>query len=171
MAAEFLEFLEQRPDLDVLIIPIGAGSEAAAAVTVCQQLRPRIEIIAVQAAAAPAACRSWQQKAMVTAPNTTFAGGVATGTTYELPFLLCKDQLSDFILLSEQELYEGIALAAHHTRNLAEDAGASCLRAAIKIRQRLQGKKVAIQMNGSNAAAVELQKAMSLPCLVSGVVD
>lgn len=171
VATEFLEILEQVPELDVLIIPIGAGSEAAAAITVCKQVRPQVEIIAVQAAAAPAACYSWKEKAIVSAPNKTFAGGVATGVAYELPWLLYKDQLSDFVLLSEEELYEGIALAAHHTRNLAEGAGASCLRAAIKIRDQLQGKKVAIQMSGGNAAATELSRAMTLPCLQSGVPD
>lgn len=171
VATEFLEILEQVPDLDVLIIPIGAGSEAAAAVTVCTQVRPQVEIIAVQAEAAPAACYSWREQRLLSASNTTFAGGVATGTAYELPFLIYKNQLADFILLSEEELYEGIALTAHHTRNLAEGAGASCLRAAVKIRERLQGKKVAIQMSGGNAAAKELTVAMSLPCLESGVVE
>lgn len=171
VATGFLEILEQVPDLDVLIIPIGAGSEAAAAITVCKQIRPQIDIIGVQAEAAPAAYSSWREKTLVSAPNTTFAGGVATGIAYELPFMLYRDQLADFILLSEDELYEGIALAAHHTRNLAEGAGASCLRAAIKIRDRIQGRKVAIQMSGGNAGAAELRQAMSLPCLQDGVVD
>lgn len=103
--------------------------------------------------AAPADYQSWKYKEVKTATNTTFAGGVATGTAYEVPFSLYKNALTDFILLTEEELYQGIALAAHHTRNLAEGAGASCLRAAIKIRDRLKSKKVAVQMSGGNASA------------------
>ena len=171
VATEFLEILEMIPDLDTLIIPIGAGSEAAAAISTVKRIRPEVEIIAVQAEAAPAAYQSWKQKEITTAPNTTFAGGVATGTAYMVPFSLYKDALTDFILLSEKELYQGIALAAHHTRNLAEGAGSSCLRAAIKIRGRLKNKKVAIQMSGGNASAQELKEAMTHPCLVDGIVE
>ena len=171
VATEFLEILEELPDLDTLIIPIGAGSEAAAAITVLNQIKPDVDIIAVQAEAASAAWLSWKEKSLLTAPNTTFAGGMATSVAYELPFSLYKDHLADFILLSEQELYQGIALAAHHTRNLAEGAGAACLRAAVKIRERLKGKTVAVQMSGGNACAQELKEALSLPCLETGVVD
>jgi threonine dehydratase len=168
VATEFLEIIEQVPDLDVMIIPIGAGSEAAAAITVLKQIRPQIEIIAVQAEASRAAYLSWKAGEIVTAPNSTFAGGVATGTAYAVPFSLYKEALADFVLLSEAELYEGIALAAHHTRNLTEGAGAACLRAAFKIRDRLAGKKVAVQMSGGNASGVELKKAMAMPCLIDG---
>ncbi|WP_319406593.1 threonine/serine dehydratase [uncultured Desulfosarcina sp.] len=168
VGTEFLEIIEKVPDLDVMIVPLGAGSEAAAAITVLKQIRPEIEIIAVQAEASQAAFMSWKAGKIITAPNTTFAGGVATGTAYDIPFSLYKDALADFVLLTETELYEGIALAAHHTRNLTEGAGSACLRAAFKIRNRLSGKKVAIQMSGGNASGKELQKAMDFPCLLDG---
>ena len=171
VATEFIEILEALPEPDVLIIPIGAGSEAAAAITVMRKISPKTRIIAVQARSASAACLSWQQKKITTAPNTTFAGGVATGTAYELPFSLYKDGLEDFILLTEEELYQGIALAAHHTRNQAEGAGAACLRAAVKIRDRLKGKTVVVQMSGGNASPEELQRAMAQPCLFTGTPD
>lgn len=168
VGTEFLEIMELVPDLDVMIVPIGAGSEAAAAISVLKQIRPEIEIIAVQAEASQAAYLSWRAGEIVSAPNTTFAGGVATGTAYERPFALYKNALADFVLLTERELYQGIALAAHHTRNLTEGAGSACLRAAFKIRDRLSGKKVAIQMSGGNASGMELQTAMAQPCLLDG---
>ena len=168
VGTEFLEIIEMVPDLDVMIVPIGAGSEAAAAITVLKQIRPEIEIIATQAESSQAAFMSWKAGEIATAPNSTFAGGVATGTAYDVPFSLYKDALTDFVLLTEAELYQGIALAAHHTRNLTEGAGSACLRAAFKIRDRLSGKKVAIQMSGGNASGVELQAAMALPCLIDG---
>ena len=133
-----------------------------------KQLRPEIEIIAVQAETSRAAYLSWKAGEIVSAPNTTFAGGVATGMAYELPFSLYKHALEDFVLLTEAELYQGIALAAHHTRNLTEGAGSACLRAAFKIRERLSGKKVALQMSGGNASGEELRKAIALPCLTDG---
>jgi threonine dehydratase len=166
----FLEILEEMPDLEVMLVPLGAGSEVAAAITVLKSVRPDIEVIAVQAAASPAAYRSWKAGAIAAAENTTFAGGIATGTAYETPFALYSRHLDDFVLLTEEELYEGIALAAHHTRNLAEGAGAATLRAAVKIRERLANKKVALQFSGCNAAPAEIVSAMQRRCLMDGLV-
>ena len=171
VGTEFLEIAERLPELDVMLIPLGAGSEAAAAVTVLKSVLPKVEIIAVQAEAAQAACLSWKAGEILTAPNTTFAGGVATGIAYELPFSIYKDNLDGFELLTEDEFYQGIALAAHHTRNLAEASGASCLRAAIKLKDRLAGKTVALQMSGGNASGDELGKAASLSCLLDGLPE
>lgn len=170
VATGFIEIIEQVPDLDTMIIPIGAGSEAAAAISTLHSIRPEIEIIGVQAKTSSAAYQSWQQQEIVSASNATFAGGFATGTAYDLPFSFYKKALADFVLLSEEELYQGIALAIHHTRNLAEGAGAACLRAAIKIRDRLKNKKVAIQMSGGNASAAELQEVMRQSYLIDGMV-
>jgi threonine dehydratase len=166
----FLEILEELPDIDVMLVPLGGGSEVAAAITVLKSVRADIEVIAVQAEAAPAAYRSWKDGSIVAAENTTFAGGMATGTAYEVPFSIFSHKLDDFVLLSEEELYEGIALAAYHTRNLAEGAGSAAIRAALKIRSKLAGKKVALQFSGCNAAAAEIVAATKRACLVNGAV-
>ena len=170
VGTEFLEIIEELPDLDVILIPLGAGSEIAAALTVLKEIRPDIEVIAVQAESAPAAYQSWKAGGIVTAPNTTFAGGIATGTAYEVTYRIYGEKLNDFILLSEHELYEGIALAAHHTRNLVEGAGGAALRAAFKIRGRLRGKKVALQFSGGNAASDEIKKAVHCACMDNGIL-
>ena len=164
----FLEIVEALPDLDVMIVPLGAGSEVAAAITVLHSLRPDIEVIAVQAENSPAAFDSWREGRIVSRPNTTFAGGVATGTAYDFTFEIYKQGLADFVLLSEEELYEGIGLAMHYTRNLVEGAGGASLRAAFKIRERLQGKSVALQMSGCNASADEIIRACRCECLATG---
>jgi threonine dehydratase len=169
VATEFLEIIEKLPELEVLLLPLGNGSEVAAALTVLKQLKPQVQVIAVQAASAPAAHDSWKAGKILTAPNTTFAGGVATGIAYEIPFGIYKDALADIILLSEDELYQGMALAAFHTRNLLEGAGGACLRAAFKIKERLAGKTVALQFSGCNAAPQEIQRAMQCACLQDGV--
>jgi threonine dehydratase len=164
----FLEILEELPDLEVMLVPLGAGSEIAAALTVLKHVRPGIQVIAVQAEASPAAYRSWKEGRIVEAENRTFAGGVATGTAYRLPFEIYSRSLDDFVLLTEEELVQGIALAAHHTRNLLEGAGSATLRAAVKIRDRLRGRKVALQLSGGNAGPDELEAAVRLPSLRTG---
>ncbi|MCK5313027.1 MAG: pyridoxal-phosphate dependent enzyme [Desulfobacteraceae bacterium] len=168
VGTEFIEIIEKLPDVDAVIVPIGAGSEAAAAVTVLKSMNPKIEIYAVQAKNSSAAYQSWKAGVIKTAGNTTFAGGFATGTGYEIPFEIYKDNLEDFVLLSEAEIYEGIALASYYTQNFVEGAGASTIMAALKLKDKLKGKKVVLQFSGSNASPEEIEKAYSLPCFRQG---
>ena len=56
-----LEIIEEQPDLDALIVPIGGGTGAAGAGLVLESMSPKTELIGVQAEEAPAACLSWQQ--------------------------------------------------------------------------------------------------------------
>jgi threonine dehydratase len=159
VGTEFLEIMEDLPDIDVMIVPIGAGSEAAAAITTLRTFRRDIEIIAVQAKDSPAAYNSWKKKKICNAPNTTFAGGFATGIAYEIPYSIYKDGLDDFVLITEDEIYQAIGMALHYTHNLAEGAGASSIMAAYKIREKLKGEKVVLQMSGCNASPDEIEEA------------
>jgi len=167
----FLEVVNELPDLDALIVPVGAGSEAAAAATVLSAVRPQASLYAVQASASPAACRSWQAGQIVSADNSTFAGGFATGTGYQVPFDIYQPALRDFVCLSEDELYQGIALAAYYTHNLVEGAGGATIMAALRLREQLAGKKVVLQMSGCNATPEELRKAAALEVFSQGLAE
>src|SRR5215813_11526940 len=68
-----VEMLEDQPDLDVIIVPVGGGSGAAGACLVAHELRPQLRVIGVQSEAAPAAYESWRQRKLVTMKNTTLA--------------------------------------------------------------------------------------------------
>jgi threonine dehydratase len=169
VGTEFTEVMETLPDLDAIVLPIGAGSEAAAATVVLKSIKPDIQIFAVQAEKSRAAYQSWKSGGIVTSENSTFAGGFATGIAYEIPFGIYKDNLADFILLSEEEVYQGISLAGYYTHNLVEGAGASTIMAAIKLRDQLKGKKVVLQFSGSNASADEIRKAYNLASFSEGL--
>ena len=154
--------------MDTMIVPIGAGSEAAAAITTLRAFHPHVDIIAVQAESSPAAYQSWKQKKIVSAENHTFAGGFATGKVYATLFAIYSTGLNGFVLLTEDEIYESIGLALYYTHNLAEGAGASSLMAAIKIKDRLQGKKVVLQMSGCNASPDEIANAATYATFSQG---
>jgi len=157
----FLEIIEDLPDIDVMIVPLGAGSEAAAAITTLRALRSDVRIVAVQADSSPAAYNSWMEKRICSAQNNTFAGGFATGKAYEIPFAIYKSGLDDFIVLTENEIYESIGMALYYTHNLAEGAGASTTGAAFKLKDYLKDKKVVLQMSGCNASPDEISKAIA----------
>ncbi|MFC1858728.1 threonine/serine dehydratase [Thermodesulfobacteriota bacterium] len=168
VGTEFLEVIEDLPDIDIMVVPMGTGSEAAAAITTLRAFRPGIEIIAAQAESSPAAYYSWKEKKILSAENNTFAGGFATGKAYKIPFTIYSEGLNDFVLLTEDEIYESIGMAFHYTHNLAEGAGASTFMAAIKLKDSLKGKKVVLQMSGCNASAEEFITAVSYPAFARG---
>ena len=168
VGTEFLEIMEELPDVDAIIVPIGGGSEAAAAVTVLKSLNPQIKIFAVQAESSPSAYLSWKSGVIKSAENRTFAGGFATGIGYEKPFEIYKEHLEDFVLLSEDEIFQGIALAGYYTQNLVEGAGGSTIVAAIKLKEQLRGKKVVLQFSGCNESSEIIRKAYGLLSFKNG---
>ncbi len=170
VGTEFLEIINELPEVDAVILPLGGGSEVTSAVTVLKAIEPKIDIFAVQAELSCAAYSSWKEGEIIERPNKTFAGGFATGTAYQTTFDIYKESLTDFILLSENEILQGIALAAHHTRNLVEGAGSSTIMAAWKLREQLEGKKVVLQFSGSNASPEELKSAYELSSFIDGKV-
>jgi threonine dehydratase len=156
VGTETLEIIEDRPDVEAIIVPIGGGSGAAGACIVAKSIRPEIEVIGVQSDAAPAAFRSWEARALLDGENATFAEGLATRVPFELPQQILWEHLDDFVLVSEDEIRHATRLMIEHTRNLVEPAGAAPLAAALKLRDRLRGKRVALIASGGNISPSQL---------------
>jgi threonine dehydratase len=83
---------------------------------------------------------------------------LATETGYELTQEILQDYLSDFILVSEEEMVQAILLIMELIRNMAEEAGASPLAAAVKIKDKLKSKKVALVLTGGNMSMPRLKQ-------------
>ncbi len=156
-----LEILERQPEIDVLIGPVGGGSGMAGACIVGQALRPELELIAVQAAAAPAAYRSWKARSLLEDKMETAAEGLATRVAFELPQRILWDGLDDFMLASEEELLAATRLMIETTKTLVEPAGAAPLAAALKLRDRLQGRRVALVCSGGNISPSQLRAVLT----------
>ena len=152
-----LEILEDLPELEVLLVPVGGGSGAAGSAIVVKTLAPHVEVIGVQSEAAPAAYRSWKARRLESAPAKTRAEGLATGVGFELPQQILWELLDDFVLVSDDEIDEAIRLYLEHTRNLAEGAGAAALAAAVRYRDRFQGRRVAVVLSGGNLSPDQLR--------------
>ena len=158
-----LEIFQDLPDVDVIICPIGGGSGCASLIRVAEAIDPGLEIIGVQAERAAAFYESWKNGERVTIEGAdTVADGLAARSVFQLPWVIMKDLIADVVLLSEEEILEGVRLALQATHNLAETAGAASLAAALKIRERLAGKKVVLIMSGGNLDHEHLLQA--LPC-------
>jgi threonine dehydratase len=76
VATETLELLEEQPQTDVIVVPVGGGSSAAGACIVAKAINPAIKVIGVQSDAAPAAFRSWRERRLVEDKMETCAEGL-----------------------------------------------------------------------------------------------
>jgi threonine dehydratase len=153
-----LEIFETLPDVDVIIVAVGGGSGACGNCIVRSALGASTRVIGVQADKADAFTRSFRTGTRVVGESAnTFAEGMATRVTFDLTFDLLKRELNDIVVLSEEELAEGVRLALRATHNLAEGAGAASLAAAMKLRDQLRGKRVVAVMSGGNLDAAKLR--------------
>ncbi|MCB0155117.1 MAG: threonine dehydratase [Anaerolineae bacterium] len=152
-----LEIVEDLPQVDTIIVPVGAGSGACGVSIVAKSINPAIEVIAVQSAQAPAMQRSWQAGQLVTAEMNTFAEGIATRVPFENTQRIMRKYLDDFILVEDEAIKAAITLLLEHTHNVAEGAGAASLAAAMQLKPRLAGKNVVLVLSGGNLAMEKLR--------------
>jgi threonine dehydratase len=163
VATETLEILEDRPDVEVVVVPVGGGSGAAGACLVASACKPDLRVIGVQSEAAPAAYRSWKEGALVEARMETFAEGLATRSAFALPQQILRQRLDDFLLVSDQEIRRAQALMIDKTRNLVEAAGAAAMAAALNLNHELRGARVAVICSGGNVGTAQLRDLLASP--------
>jgi threonine dehydratase len=156
-----LEILQQEPDIDVVISPVGSGTGAGGTATAIKSLRPEIRTISVQAEKAPSIYLSYKSGNLEsTPPAATFADGLATRNAFELPLGILRNYVDDFVLVSEEEMRHAIKLYLEHCHTVAEGAGAASLAAAVKLKDQLKGKKVVLVLSGGNLTFAEILKSI-----------
>ncbi|MEZ4770760.1 MAG: threonine dehydratase [Caldilineales bacterium] len=151
-----LEIVEDLPDVDVIVVPVGAGSGACGTGIVAKAVNPRIQVIGCQSAQAPAMQLSWASGRLVSAEMRTTAEGLATRVPFENTQKVMREMLDDFVLVDDADIDAAIVTLLRHTHNLSEGAGAASLAAALQIRDRLAGKKVVLVMSGGNMSVDKL---------------
>jgi threonine dehydratase len=120
------------------------------------------KIIGVGAINADAVYRSWKGPERVVGKSAdTFAEGIATRVSFDLPFSIYKEHLDGFIMLTEEELASGVRMALKTTHNLAEGAGAAAIAAAHKQRDIVAGRRVVCVMTGGNLDQAKLKWILS----------
>ena len=104
-----LEIMEELPDVDMIIVPVGGGSGASGACLAAKSINPSVQVIAVQAKAAPAAFLTWQNRKATESKMETMAEGLACRVRFMLPQQILWKYLDDFILLEEDEMKKAIS--------------------------------------------------------------
>ena len=160
VATMHLEILEEQPEIDIVINPIGGGSGASGACIVYKTLDPSIKVIGVQAEGAPSFYRSWKNGVLrQTEGVKTAAEGLATAQTYELPLKILREKIDDVILVSDEEMRRAVKTIFLTTGQVAELSGGASTAAAFKIKRQLIGKNVALMVTGGN---IQLEQLLSI---------
>jgi len=137
-----LELLEEAPDLENLIVPIGGGGLAAGIALAISERRPAVRLIGVQAAA----CAPWLGK--VPAGN-TIADGIAVKHPGEMTKAILESRLDDLRTVTDEQVAEAILLLLERSKLLVEGAGAAALAALLAQGKPIRGSTCALLSGGN----------------------
>ena len=146
-----LELLEQRPDLDAVVVPVGGGGLAAGVALAIKSLRPAVRVIGVQADALPGMKRALETGTRVTLPPaSTIADGIAVRQVGELTLSLAARWVDEVVTVTEEELANAVLLLLEIEKTVVEGAGAAPLAALLNRELGLAGRNVVLVLSGGN---------------------
>ena len=164
-----LEILDQLPDLDAVIVPIGGGGLISGVAFAIKSLRPEVKVYGVQSAGAPSMYLSLlEHKYQTLATASTFADGIQVKTPGELTYELCKKYVDQVVTVSEDETAAAILSLMENQKLVAECAGAVSVAAALFHKLPLEGKKVVCLVSGGNIDVNILNRVITRGLVMSG---
>ena len=147
-----LELLEDAPDLDALVIPVGGGGLLAGCLIAAMALKPGIAVYGVEVEAYAAMAQRMAGRA-VSVGGATIAEGIAVRDIGEIPFELVRRRVTDILVVPERAIEEAIGLLIEGAKTVAEGAGAAGIAALLTHPERFRGKKVGVPICGGNIDA------------------
>jgi threonine dehydratase len=144
-----LELLEDAPELDTLVIPVGGGGMLAGCAVAATAIKPGIQVIGVEVAAyAPLAQRLAGQP--VSVGGATIAEGIAVRDIGEIPLAAIRAHVADVLVVPERAVEQAIALLSEGAKQVAEGAGAAGIAALLAFPDRFAGRRVGTPICGGN---------------------
>jgi threonine dehydratase len=154
-----LEILEDVPDVDAVIVPVGGGGLIAGVGTAIKSLRPHVRIIGVEPRNAPTLRASLDAgKPMSVTPVPTLADGLAVSCVGTLCFEIAQRVVDDLVLVDEVQIATSILRLLELEKTVVEGAGAVPLAAAMDRSLALAGKKVVLCLCGGNIDVTVLSR-------------
>ncbi|HLE07916.1 MAG TPA: threonine ammonia-lyase [archaeon] len=146
-----LELLEDIPDIDAIVVPIGGGGLISGIAIAAKSIKPKIKIIGVEAEGADAMKRSFYSGSLKKLKAvSTIADGIAVKKPGELTFSIIKKYVDKIVTVSDEEISASILSFLERSKLLGEPAGCAGLAAAMYGKLGLAGKKVAVIVSGGN---------------------
>ena len=164
-----LELMEQIPDMDAVIVPVGGGGLISGVAFAVKALNPAVKVYGVQAAGAPSMVNSLKNKEIVHLPAvSTIADGIAVKTPGENTFALTSQYVDDVVTVTDDEIAAAILALMEQQKLVTEGAGAISVAAAMFNKVPVKGKKVVCLLSGGNVDVSILSRVIDRGLLMSG---
>jgi threonine dehydratase len=152
-----LEILDQVPDADTVVVPVGGGGLIAGIATVVDELSPGTRVVGVQAEGAETVARSLRKGAPQSNPDVrTIADGIATGGISQLTFDLIDDHVDDVLTVPDTAIAESLLFLLERTKQLVEGAGVAPVAAIRSDALDVSGETVVPVLSGGNLDLTDL---------------
>ncbi len=153
-----LELLEEIPELDALVTPVGGGGLISGCAIAAKGMRPSIQVIGVEALGADDAKQSLARGEIVhIAPPTTIADGIRTQAIGTLTFAIMRELVSDIVLVSDEEIIAALRFVIPRMKIIVEPTGAVPIAAVMQNRIPANLKRVGVIVSGGNLSGELLQ--------------
>ena len=154
-----LEILEQLPDVEQVVVPIGGGGLISGIAFAIKTLKPKCRVIGVQAAGAPSMFNSRAAGVPVELPTVaTIADGIAVKKPGDLTFELCEKYVDELITVEEDEICAAITTLIEDQKTVAEGAGATTVAAVMFGKVDVSTKKTVCVVSGGNVDVTTLSR-------------
>lgn len=164
-----LELLDQLPDMDAVIVPIGGGGLISGIAYAIKSLSPQIKVYGVQATGAPSMFQSVECGERKCLSNvSTIADGIAVKEPGEHTFDLCSHYVDEIVTVTDDEISTAILTLIEQQKLIAEGAGAVSVAAALFHKLPIEGKKVVCLVSGGNIDVTILSRVIKRGLLKSG---
>lgn len=163
-----LEILEQLPDVEQVVVPIGGGGLISGVAYTIKQLKPDCKVIGVQAATVPSMYESWKAGKIVTVPDgNTIADGIHVLTPGNLTFELVEKYVDEVVTVSEDEICAAILTLLEKSKTVAEGAGATPVAACLYNKVDMSKKTVCV-VSGGNVDVTTLNRIITKGMIKTG---
>ena len=164
-----LELLDQLPDLDAVIVPVGGGGLIAGVAFAVKSLNPKCKVYGVQAAGAPSMFNAMRDHKIETLESvSTIADGIAVKTPGEHTFEYVSKYVDGIVTVTEDEICSAILALIEKQKMIAEGAGAVSVAAVMFDKVPVKGKKVCCLVSGGNIDVTILSRVIKRGLLKSG---
>ncbi|WP_206457759.1 threonine ammonia-lyase [Anaerovorax sp. IOR16] len=146
-----IEILEQNPEIDTIVVPIGGGGLLTGVAVAAKAIKPDIRIIGVQTEACPAMVKAFEDNVFYEEyPTEESICDCLVGGIGKLSFEMAKDYVDDFIVVSEETIGRATSFLAKEEKYIAEAGSCTTIAAIMDFRERVGGKNIALVISGGN---------------------
>lgn len=164
-----LELIEQLPDMDAVIVPIGGGGLISGIAYTIKKLNPNVKVYGVQAAGAPSMLNSINDEHIEKLDSVfTIADGIAVKEPGSLTYEICSKYVDEIVTVTDDEISAAILALMEKHKLVTEGAGAVSVAAAMFDKIDLEGKKAVCVLSGGNIDVTILSRVINRGLLMSG---